>query len=855
MKKRGALSSPAFWLIVFLLVCAWLGGIDRVAAGEGGAFLSVDKPVYYWGESVTVGYPLPDRDSQYELHVGNQVIGISPSDEPGSTRGVRNFDTRELSAVPDWDRGTDPSRAVFEVRLFQIRKFYKLLARTKFLVIRPIKAAPGMIDLMGRRRFGIGEEVQVRVPGIKALRDIYGKNGVSLDVVRLGRVVPGGAVEVDSFLGSPRTRHLIEVGPEQYQFRQSLPPAAYELRLMGPGYTMLDRVRFDVVAPPAPGALKLGPPRPSPTAGIKPPVFEIPPELAERLSPEALALLKSKLPPPPRADVPIGTAYDTGSPPNFNVEIPQDLKSHFSSDTLWLDALRVGRGGVLARPGADPYPTGVQPGKVVELRTPVLEPGEYEARLHFRGEPDYGPQALGYLNWQYITDTAKFRIGGSVPPGLFPTPRGPEIPYGDIKLVVEGGGRAIIGSPVTVKVTTPAELSLAGQTVWVSVHEKGGYTRDCARYEEMIADGPIPLSGGRVKFPAPETPGRYEIRLYRGNYLPAKFQPGIRFPDAELLAKAEIEVVVNPLPGALSLAKRELSVNEPVEVIVDIPADSFHSRFVPGVWRMPDLLPGGAIRPAQYLYYTNDCCNFYYPDLGYFSYGAYRQGDAPSVHFAHWVNEHGSYYYDELSDPDLRYEKVEGRQNDTDLAAERERLTKITARQVKLMLPPLRVPGNYEVRLLQGDRYYQGDVSTPFAVARASFTVVDPQAPPFPRGSEPRVADFPDWPDLDDSIRGDGVWQLRDADCAEPEFPEPPAFRVVQWVNRNPETDADDVYEPIDGISYGYPFLVEARFKTAPPEHEYRIVVGDGVRTIISRTADPLIYRSGLLVLQRGAQP
>jgi hypothetical protein len=348
-----------------------------------------------------------------------------------------------------------------------------------------------------------------------------------------------------------------------------------------------------------------------------------------------------------------------------------------------------------------------------------------------------------------------------------------------------------MGVPVRARVELPPGLSFGTHQVWGELIRLGGYTLGCREYDQLTVFAELPMLDGYIDFAAPPAPGRYELRLYR-SVLESRSGQGV---GDQLLARTRLEVIVEPLPGAVQMATTSLSPDDAVEVTVDIPPERLGTAFELQLAHAPDVGPGGGemLVPMH----------------------------APLRPLG----------------PSVNNETVE-----------------VTAPQTQLALEALTGVGAYEIRLFQIGRDARLNTGDRFAVDRVRFQVVDPTAPPYPAGTEPRTPAVTDWPEPGDPQRDTDVWWVPASDCVDPEFPQPPIFRLVQWRGLDPESERD-VYEPIDGAFKGHPFLIEALFETAPPEDEYRVTLGDRRRVTIIRTADPKLYRSELLVLTEEPSP
>ncbi len=725
---------------------AWTAAVSPAHADESTVTLSLDKRVYVCGETLRIAYTLPGTvpgdGTTFDLEVAGaaDVAFSMPFHAGGAPRhGVISIETEQLCGWPGHLLDADPTRAIVEVRLRRLGSSSG--ARLKFILLRRIEPAPGALSLGGRSSFETGEAIQVVTTLPPSVAARHAKATMELQFVQLGRAVPGGAVELDRVVkqwalgggeaglhpmdGRPVTHELPMIGSLLGSGRR---PGAYEIRLLVDD-VLIDSVRFDIVVSRLAGALRLTPVQETPYEWNRVPTLRV-------AIPKAL---QSGPPDPPW----IGPGSVLNLRDDLGTTWQQVGRGETRPDASWEDVIKLGTG---------------------DTRTPdTLPPGDYEVRLY---SPDY-TLSLDYHEWSYIADSRRFSVQGNWPEWRIVNA---DFPYGAIKLAVASGNEVPIGSPIPVTITLPPNAAFSpNKAAMLALYRKAGYTRFCARYEEVPArkafgggEAMVVTGSGRFTLEAVSMPGSYEVRLYQG--APGGVgEDGPLAMQGGLLAKMDLEVVVPALPTALRLARgARIRVREAVDVEIDIPADKYPAAdtFVLVLARAPDIAVGGGLRPASH----------------------------------------------ELFPQTVSFE--------------------ITERHARVQIPAIDAPGNYELRLI-----YRG-----FAVARVPVQVIDPEAPPFPPGTEPRVPPTSDWPEQDDPVRGLNVWFPRDTKCGGAPRP---TLRI---------TTVDAPFETLDSLSTGDLFRIEIVYADDPGSSQIAVTVrlaeGEGKLEEMARREGPRLYRT-----------
>lgn len=498
---------------------------------------------------------------------------LAPEDYP-SPRGFYDDPTRhylEISLHETTGRGL--RRLVETRRAFLLRPYRTLsLPEVEIEILHPL--VPNRLWY----------EAKVEPPDERGRRSF-------IELVRLGRYLPGGAVEVDHrFNSTANIRPHLEEGlvhlgtaplPSYLRDLDLLDPdvldpkprvglagrlsseapsardrysvytptdlGPWEIRYVGPGGGLVAREAFSVRLPDASNAL--------------------------RLVPE------------------IAGAYPLDGLPAVEVNLPAELDSSPQRDWATLSLYRIGRAGVrrLAYAGA-------------------LSIADSEGRFQLGGVADPGTYEVVLAlssGWSLLLDSATFEVGGDLPTWYTPRrPVGAEFDVEDVVVTAEGPVE-VFGEPVTVRVadrrgrllgSSPDELLIA------SLYREGHYTYDCVRTLGEYAGPSAPVLNGQALLPAPVEPGRYQIHVFRSLAWegdPTRRLQNIR-EEMEVLGVGELEALAPAAPGAITLAHSALRTEETLEVRLRLPAQGSRPHdYQLEVWLSGDRFPGKVLRPPR----------------------------------------------------------------------------------------------------------------------------------------------------------------------------------------------------------------------------------------------------------------
>lgn len=791
--------------------------------------ISTDKQIYRWGEPITIAYTAVggegfgyqieflDLSGQPGKSVETHVLNLDPPEEtvpvePGG--GTVTFDSARLKTA-------DRARGWYELVLRD--QALATLAHVPILVLRewPMPVEPRLFDDLGQPLSGaitVGVPIRVQVPADRV--DSY---GMTVELWAPGADRPAAST------GSS--------GPEAELDTRDVAPGRYRLRVTSRSVAPLPiaETEIDLVVRALPGRITLDAPSARYAADKLPSV-------ETNYGGDSLTLFRLG---------PNGEQRRIGSWSSLSYGV--QLQSHFYGD----DALPPGdyelrlyshdgryvrdrvpfevvppAAGLVLRPGTrDGYPPDALPTVEADnVGTLVLYRIGEEAVL---GEwaLGQGPEARAAIDLQ-----AEFAAAGGLPPGdyelqlyiegdffselldslRFTVVEAAASPAAKVRaptLRLTGEGRVEIGAEVVVAV----DGLPAGTPAWLSLHRLPQVVDGCALREEtsvrtVLVDTegmqrthlrfPLMLEAGEVSMTAPWVPGRYEVRLYSGEP-PIYDVPD--FPDAPLLARAELEVSwpesEPELPLTLALRNGStFKAGEVPEVTVRATAEGL--RLVDawddvriGLYRSAEVMPGGGI-------------------------------SFPGRLVLEWPVD-------------------------------------LTGESFDLALEPLDVPpGPYEIRLTVGypeEPQQRFMVRVPIDVT-ADYTPALPPDAAFRRAADGMEDGF--WPQpappppCDEAVVAGRSEETQPVAAAE-QASEPPVLTVVEWYPGRFGDESDDEYRPVNTVFPGYPYFLEARFAEPLGVDTYSVTLANGVMLTLEPTADATLYRSRtwFRVVEPEAQP
>jgi hypothetical protein len=567
--------------LALLLLCA-LPGLAAAYA------IRTDKAVYDSGETIVIQADLSGLDgADVEIESGEELYrNVSRSGEPAwyNLAGGQQLDIKLLAsaviaplAVPDGDR--DPHRVLARVVLSGTLADHRtrVSASSWITVVMRTEPRPGVLDLGGRSRIDFGESVTVNIadlPDLVAASVVerYGYGRLALQLVRLGRLLPGGAVLPDRVVGgevdleglqqpvlllSDGARRALEKAGGGDLDRTTLvydSVGYYELRLIGRGETVLDSLAFEVAVPDAAVSLALEPP--------------------------------------------VAGAFDTSRPPLVSLVPGLDFPRLWPgwTDTLALRAQRAVPGWPVVNEASGRYLSddlaANRPILDLAYTSGGLRPGTYRLLLDgLAGDPDLLRQAR--------LAEATFEIGGDYPADWLPKPMQPPLAPGEVQLSLAPGREVAVGTAMTVHAAVPEAVDLGARGAWFEV----AYAPEVRRYRCQIFDlvdpyvyqiGRLPAAGSAADFLAPSIPEAFEVRLFERD------ERG----EPRLLAAAPFTTRLPALPGALHLVGTPVA-GAPIALRLAIPADAFWNAYDAELWRSAQRVPGGAAQPARFLAYAS----------------------------------------------------------------------------------------------------------------------------------------------------------------------------------------------------------------------------------------------------------
>jgi len=571
------------WLSALLL-------LGTVTAGTAEAqSLATDKTVYEFGDTIAVTYVNPGKETlTLALQRPHQVLEDRTAYPYDFQVRAEDSGTWSVSASAFLyesdrvDREHDPSRVWLRAALLASRAGkYVVVDQQWILLQRRSVAAPGALSLPGHDSFVLGETIEIGLSGVDALRPanlIDPARDAALiyaELWKAGRVVPGGAHLPDvkgyaTYLVPPGATSL-SIAPENEPLVDELGywgVGHYELRLHGTAGALLDSVVFTVgLAPASAVSLRLDP---APPDGL-------------------------------------GGAYDhQQGGPNVYLDLAFGLRDAFRD---WWDSMvslcRVDEAGVtsclthsdglfLVQPVLDGAAAsdaayvsgGLRPGAYAFVLSEAYQIDSYGARRHAR------------------LTAIPFEIGGDYPPQWLPTRPEPRLDYGQATLALSPQ-TATLRQEMQATGTLPEGMAPAERKLSAKVYPAEGFGFGCHPLLEGMESYPVqddlyeigelfPDVVGRFAFAAPEEPGRYELRLTEQDSL----------GEPVTVARAFFTVELHVPSDALRLeSSAVVGWGQSLTLSWQLPPDLPFDHPWPHVYRAAEVLPGGALRAAQEIYF------------------------------------------------------------------------------------------------------------------------------------------------------------------------------------------------------------------------------------------------------------
>jgi hypothetical protein len=492
---------------------------------------------------------------------------------------------------------TDPG--AYEFRLYDRGESFYRLASVAFRVEVP--PAAGALTLAGRRVFGIGESIalKVQVPGNRHLSTPYPRAWVGLFRSQYA-AVGGSEVEAEQLAAQDLTQPetgLVFTAPDR--------PGTYEFRLYdraGP-YYRLATVGFAVEVPPAPESLTI---REKTLFTIGETILlavAVPPDrylqtayphawvemfragwkadggaqveslqIARQDVQERTAQLTFPAPEQPgtygfrlfdraghyyvlaetafEVEVPpLPAALDIGTKRLFTVGEPVTVKVAVPANRYFRTDYPRGR-VVLARSGFTA--TGGATATVEEIA--VLDVQERQMELHFTA-----PEVPGNYAFQLFDRAGPGYLLATLPVDV-------EVPPQPGALALLEPRCLVTGEPFTVNVAIPARRYFRTDypPAWVGLFAAahavdGGAQTDVTQLDSQS----VKARETALTFTAPSRPGRFALRLYD------------RDGSFYLLDELPIEVIAPPLPDTLSVTGNRFAAGSPLPVTVAVPENRY----------------------------------------------------------------------------------------------------------------------------------------------------------------------------------------------------------------------------------------------------------------------------------------
>jgi hypothetical protein len=833
--------------VVLLLATPAVSAQDT--SSQGGSITS-DKPIYRFGEQVSITYATPNDPLQDSY----DVFLVTPSPEPalcasGVPRASEGGCTLDTTTFYNPDRVSSYLRVDMTV---MPDPGLNSVASGQFWVERLIEERPGALAFPDGTVLRPWQALIFRVDDVPGLLTDYG--ALRVELARVARLYPGGGIEASARLIQDENyandyfrpalsnvrdlsaRRASQPGgalPDTFTFvpgpSRFLPLGQYEFRLIGADDRIIDRAALSVELAP------LGD------------VFEL-------------------------SDPPDGTdAYPVADRPDITLVLPPEVARSPLPIGLAVQVLRIGDGGTRQMVGyrqpiaacrgwpdcaADLF----EPDESYRHEVVLLDmmPGRYEARLVLIDDA-YDETDT---DDQLILAQQEFVLEGEVEPWRSPPADRQILVEGDIELMLDREDYAV-SDMARLRLQPREGVELQGETLWISLRRNQVFAYGCtpmapqqvaySAFSPLIGnatpdsyamvtgqpyhplnDPSVPRSvlesadyaavlqeiaddaragvarevyAGPPEDAAYETipwigwsedgetaeialnmpPGRYQLALMRGTASASQAGRDTHFADAQTVATVEFLVTAPPLDVQSVIEQDGQDVRARLMWEGDVPG-----RLELDAVIVFDADPGtGAIRPRRT--------------------GANTFRDNPTT----------------------------------------------AGFDVEVPLgEPFQNTGNTDVFLAEAGTQYgwrHVELIDRYGLVRWEGALVDTHDPSIYFGRPSAL--YPPEPDISRrSTQTDHmaphIWMPSAADCGPNPPGRTPELQAVVWIGGDPETPDDDVYEPVDRVFPGYPFLIEARFEDPPGQETYEIEVDNGPRILVERTEDPGLYRSEILTIQ-----
>lgn len=793
--------------------------------------LALDKSIYKYGETIQLAITDPER-----THVSVALVNRhAPPDIPRS-----NIIFTKLADIDNNRNGPlithatlEPTnyflpsrldRGYFDLVMYKYRGYNKTeVARKPILIIRETQAlAKGTVNwsFPAGAKVIPAEELKITLAADSHLLAVdpttgYTPAAPTLQIVRLGRVMPGGAVESDfiidsiSFDASKTVIHNVVSGVAGV----SVLWPRFGVTATAGDFERINKVNIE----PIPLSSSAVPDRAWEIAGVDKSAFSrmpggeneasnlrrtrlLPGDLgyyeARVLNENGTVLAKRQF------EVVLPNWHNTieiiskdespyDEPPTINITIPDGLDAQKWARLVSIRVSPVGRHGIVYNMSTlprGPVEYGEVDGRTYTFKpsTPAFWPlGPYSVVLSYQGVLLEEKKFELKFNDVQIQPYSKLQ---------------PELTLTDVK-VTTIASTTVFGEKIEFTVLgATSDQPLGTGPLIAELYAKGFYTYGCAWQQGYYtgAGALVDSSGNGLLLPPGET-GTYEIRIFRPhryyyddngdateNYSTAFSRSFGNASDlsSELIGVAEFKVVAPAAPDMIRGVGDDLyQLHEPVVLTITDPGPAFRDHILGlQLWQGADRVPGGLNRQPM----LDD--PIISEEQAYSFFGPYRL-----------INQ---FPFDAT----------------------------ISSRHA---------PGNYEVRVW--------DATTARYIARKKIFLRDPGLPTMPAFAAHAENLADDWPYETDPLRSIDAWAPPKDECVDPVFEDPPELTIVHyWYNESDNTDGE--YLEADNIWPGHPYFVQAEFIVAPSDETYRVKVDGERRVRIYRSKeDPAIYRSGVI--------
>ncbi len=876
--------------LLFIIAAIVMSVILRptFASAQDDASISFEKQLYEWGEEGRVTYSIPDWDGDPDVKVS--AVRNSRNVKPPST-GRMSFAAHPGDEGQLEFYGGDPSRGRLKaaVNAFWISgpAFKEWAAEALFA--HRFSPELGALQIQGGVYQDAGAEVKVAVVGNDAIMEKYKRYGAcSVDFIRLGRIHPGGARQLDKTVRQitlEKGREIYGFTPELTQMETTYTDTPFDqlLKSIGPYSVRLNcfgaefayenfHVRipqgFKVIVPKEDG-IEIDDPDDSYFGGVQPVEYNIPITPPPGISSGDVRVLT----PEERENLPAEflTEYDkmiAESRSTTGLDIRADTETAAPSQTTTIDS-------------PEEFEFYIEfPNRITET---IREHLSVKVFKIFNENQNRVVETINLANFKSNDEIEALKTtagyAGSLTPDILecgmgclrtrvqhPFTNGGLHQAGDYEIRVYLNGFYILDSrrvTIGAKDDDP-DVSQIGREISIPV-EFGSYSIDVKPLSQNAQAPYLTSSMVRVNI-KPREDAEQNLRI-ENLHLSVHHREGYTYGCQAYAATESRRLQTIALKGeSLSLLLPSEAGNYELRLYANSPSNDFDNI---GLLEFGDLV---AVLPMRVET----------------PYGKIKINNKSDQHFTTGVGIPWVQIQPKINQPNDRFVRnAESNKLDAPISIFGiYNMGQKMAGGVDLMPPtynprttftdsvqttrlggaetdrnPVYISNHfdrpyYEFRLSQAGLYYD----------RVPFTAHNTFVPEWPSVIKNQKSSISDWIEDDNPLRREAAWLMNIDECANYVPTEKPQIKMTKWhmpvtniVAGTPNSSDDDQDGPplpegyfveINSIFYGHPFYLEAHFTKPQPHSVYKANVGEYLNVKMTQTKNnPLLYRSAAITL------